>query len=157
MKRKQPLSGCCVPCGFVSWGSSCSHHLLLNGSVWGVHPSGPSTALPVRQQTLGQCSGGSTADLFATAPQSDPLWGCPPTNRVQRFPSRTGCVKMTASGLSGAFLLKTCPRRFSKMKIIKKKNLPYKYWDVEVEALHKLWKYHHVTLTKWKTIGTSNF
>lgn len=103
---------CCV-----GWGFPRPHCLFLNGSVWGGHPSRPSAALPVWQQ---QCLRASTAALSSPAPLSVPLpWplcGSHPPNRVWLCPSSTDCVRMTASGLSGASPSMTCPKRLIKTK-----------------------------------------
>ena len=125
MKRGQPWSGCaytvcCMPCYVLAEFSPCQHCLLVRVSVWDVNPSRHSSPLPVRQQASEQWKRASTASLSSSAPLSGPLprppQASPPTSRVWLCLPSTGCVRTTASGLSGAFPSKTCPGKSVKMK-----------------------------------------
>lgn len=92
---------------------------LSASSVWGVHPRVPSASPPVwRRRRRRQRSSERRLRASTAAPQSvpppRPLCGGHPPNRVWLCPCSTGCVRMTASGLSGACPSKTCPERSMK-------------------------------------------
>lgn len=107
-------AACHVVCWLSSPLSALSSSVVL---FWGPFtPAGLSAAaLPAVWQSSEQCLRASTAAPSSLAPLSvpppRPLCGSHPPNRVWRCPSSTGCVRMTASGLSGAFPSMTCPKR----------------------------------------------
>lgn len=105
----------------VGRGRPCQHCLSLSGCVWGGRPGRPSAALAVWQrQSSEHRLGASTAALSSPAPLSAapprPMRGARSPSRVWLCPSGTGCVRTTASGLSGAFPSMTCPGRSIKTK-----------------------------------------
>lgn len=86
---------------------------LSASSVWGVHPRAPSASPPVRRRSSEWHLRASTA-APQSVPPPRPLCGGHPPNRVWLCPCSTGCVRMTASGLSGACPSMTCPERSMK-------------------------------------------